>query len=158
MKPFNYLSPTTVEEAIAFHGRHSQTAKYIGGGTDVIVKIKDGWLEPDYLISLKNVGAPMAPLGMVENDTRRGAGPLYLVQCRAGHVEQRPGVGDERAATPLRHGARCSAAEQAVSASEATSPAIPARIGITLRRFILHSSLSSQRSSSAAIADSRHHL
>lgn len=55
MKPFNYLSPTTVEEAIAFHGRHSQTAKYIGGGTDVIVKIKDGWLEPDYLISLKKI-------------------------------------------------------------------------------------------------------
>jgi carbon-monoxide dehydrogenase medium subunit len=55
MRPFKYLSPTTVEEAIAFHGRHSQTAKYIGGGTDVIVKIKDGWMEPDYLISLNKI-------------------------------------------------------------------------------------------------------
>ena len=55
MKPFKYLSPTTVEEAIAFYGRHSQTSKFIGGGTDVIVKVKDGWMEPDYLISLKKI-------------------------------------------------------------------------------------------------------
>jgi carbon-monoxide dehydrogenase medium subunit len=55
MKPFTYLSPTTVEEAIAFHGQHSETAKYIGGGTDVIVKVKEGWMEPDFLISLKKI-------------------------------------------------------------------------------------------------------
>ena len=55
MKAFKYLSPTTVEEAIDFHGQHSETAKYIGGGTDVIVKVKEGWNEPDYLISLKKI-------------------------------------------------------------------------------------------------------
>jgi len=55
MKPFKYLSPTTVEEAIALHGQHSETAKYIGGGTDVIVKVKEGLMEPDYLISLKKI-------------------------------------------------------------------------------------------------------
>ena len=55
MKAFKYLSPKTVEEAIAFHGQHSETAKYMGGGTDVIVKVKDGWMEPDFLISLKKI-------------------------------------------------------------------------------------------------------
>jgi len=55
MKEFTYLSPETVEEAIAFHGRHSETAKYMGGGTDVIVKVKEGWMEPDFLISLKKI-------------------------------------------------------------------------------------------------------
>jgi len=55
MKPFKYLSPTTVEEAISFYGRHSETAKYVAGGTDVIVKVKEGWLEPDFLISLKKI-------------------------------------------------------------------------------------------------------
>ena len=55
MKPFTYLSPTTVEEAIAFHGQHSETARYMGGGTDVIVKVKEGWMEPDFLISLKKI-------------------------------------------------------------------------------------------------------
>ena len=55
MKPFKFLSPTTVEEAIAFHGQHSETARYMGGGTDVIVKVKEGWMEPDFLISLKKI-------------------------------------------------------------------------------------------------------
>ena len=55
MKAFKYVSPTTVEQAIDFHGQHSETARYIGGGTDVIVKVKEGWSEPDYLISLKKI-------------------------------------------------------------------------------------------------------
>ena len=55
MKPFTYLSPTTTEEAISFFGEHSQTSKYMAGGTDVIVKVKEGWMEPDFLISLKKI-------------------------------------------------------------------------------------------------------
>ncbi len=55
MKPFKYLSPTTVEEAISYYGQHSETAKFVAGGTDVIVKVKEGWMEPDYLISLKKI-------------------------------------------------------------------------------------------------------
>ncbi len=55
MKAFKFLSPTTIEEAIAFHGQHSETARYMGGGTDVIVKVKEGWMEPDFLISLKKI-------------------------------------------------------------------------------------------------------
>jgi len=55
MKAFKYLSPKSVEEAISFHGQHSETAKFVGGGTDVIVKIKEGWMEPDFLISLKKI-------------------------------------------------------------------------------------------------------
>ncbi len=55
MKAFKYLSPTTVEQAIAYYGEHSETSKFIGGGTDVIVKVKEGWMEPDFLISLKKI-------------------------------------------------------------------------------------------------------
>jgi aerobic carbon-monoxide dehydrogenase medium subunit len=55
MKAFKYLSPESVETAILFYGEHSETAKYMAGGTDVIVKVKEGWMEPDYLISLKKI-------------------------------------------------------------------------------------------------------
>ncbi len=55
MKEFKYLSPRTVEEAISFYGQHSETSKFIAGGTDVIVKVKEGWMEPDFLISLKKI-------------------------------------------------------------------------------------------------------
>ncbi|MCF6245775.1 MAG: xanthine dehydrogenase family protein subunit M, partial [Desulfobacula sp.] len=55
MKHFTYIAPSTVEEAISFYGQHSETSKFMAGGTDVIVKAKEGWLEPDYLISLKKI-------------------------------------------------------------------------------------------------------
>jgi CO/xanthine dehydrogenase FAD-binding subunit len=55
MKEFTYLSPTTIEEAIALFKEHNGKAVYIAGGTDVIVKIKEGKIAPDYLISLKKI-------------------------------------------------------------------------------------------------------
>ncbi len=55
MKAFKYLSPATIDQAIDLYTRHSETSKFIGGGTDVIVKLKQGWMEPDYLISLKKI-------------------------------------------------------------------------------------------------------
>ncbi|MFO7990324.1 MAG: xanthine dehydrogenase family protein subunit M [Desulfotignum sp.] len=55
MKPFTYLTPTTVEEAVTLFGQHKETARYMAGGTDVIVKVKEGWMAPDYLINLKQI-------------------------------------------------------------------------------------------------------
>ena len=55
MKAFNYLVPKTLDEAISLHESYGKSAKYIAGGTDVIVKIKEGKLAPNYLISLKQV-------------------------------------------------------------------------------------------------------
>jgi carbon-monoxide dehydrogenase medium subunit len=44
-----------VEEAVALFGQHKETARYMAGGTDVIVKVKEGWMGPDYLINLKQI-------------------------------------------------------------------------------------------------------
>ena len=61
MKAFNYLVPKTLDEAISLHESHGKSAKYIAGGTDVIVKIKEGKLAPQYLISLKQVVSQEQP-------------------------------------------------------------------------------------------------
>lgn len=55
MRKFTYLAPKTIDEAISLHESYGDRAKYIAGGTDVLVKIKEGKLAPDYLISLKNM-------------------------------------------------------------------------------------------------------
>lgn len=55
MRPFTYLTPRTLDEAISLHQSHGERAKYVAGGTDVLVKIKEGKLAPDYLISLKHI-------------------------------------------------------------------------------------------------------
>ena len=55
MKPFTFLSPTTVDEAISLFVKYGEKSRFMAGGTDVIVKVKDGWMAPDYLISLKKI-------------------------------------------------------------------------------------------------------
>jgi len=52
---FEYLMPTTTNEAISLHESYGEGAKYIAGGTDVIVKIKEGKISPQYLISLRHL-------------------------------------------------------------------------------------------------------
>jgi carbon-monoxide dehydrogenase medium subunit len=61
MYRFNYLTPRTLDEAISMHQSHDGRAKYVVGGTDVLVKIKEGKLAPDYLISLRRIMAQDRP-------------------------------------------------------------------------------------------------
>ncbi len=62
MKKFRYLTPKTLDEAISLHESHGERARYIAGGTDVLIKIKEGKLAPDYLISLKHILGQDRPL------------------------------------------------------------------------------------------------
>jgi CO/xanthine dehydrogenase FAD-binding subunit len=55
MNKFDYLKPTSMDEAISLREGHGEEARYIAGGTDVMVKIKEGKLSPKYLISLKRL-------------------------------------------------------------------------------------------------------
>jgi carbon-monoxide dehydrogenase medium subunit len=55
MRKFSYMAPKTMDEAISLQQSYGDRAKYIAGGTDVLVKIKEGKLAPDFLISLKNI-------------------------------------------------------------------------------------------------------
>jgi carbon-monoxide dehydrogenase medium subunit len=71
MKKFEYLIPRSLDEAISLHESHGERAKYIAGGTDVMVKIKEGKMAPDYLISLKNILGPDSSFLKHENGELR---------------------------------------------------------------------------------------
>ena len=55
MPSFEYLRPKSINEAISLLESHGEKGRYIAGGTDVIVKIKDRKMAPDYLISLRHI-------------------------------------------------------------------------------------------------------
>jgi carbon-monoxide dehydrogenase medium subunit len=55
MRKFTYLVPKTLNEAISMHVSYDGRARYIAGGTDVLVKFKEGKIGPDYLVSLKHI-------------------------------------------------------------------------------------------------------
>ncbi len=85
MKQFTYLTPKTLDEAISLHVSHGERAKYIAGGTDVLVKVKEGKLAPDYLISLKHI------IGQDRPFLNQETGELYIgAFCTHGSIEESP--------------------------------------------------------------------
>jgi len=52
---FEYLSPQSLQEACALLVQYGNRAKVLAGGSDVLVKMKDGLIGPAYLVSLKNL-------------------------------------------------------------------------------------------------------
>ena len=56
MKPFDYLCPTTLEEATSAWGDASVDARLLAGGTDLNVALRHGHLETDRVIDLKRIG------------------------------------------------------------------------------------------------------
>jgi len=85
MRPFTYLTPKTLDEAISLYESHGEQAKYVSGGTDVLVKIKEGKLTPNYIISLKHIIAQDRPF--LNHET----GELYIgAFCTHRSIEQSP--------------------------------------------------------------------
>jgi carbon-monoxide dehydrogenase medium subunit len=85
MKQFTYLTPKTLDEAISLHVSYGQRARYIAGGTDVLVKVKEGKLAPDYLISLKHI------IGQDRPFLNQETGELYIgAFCTHGSIEESP--------------------------------------------------------------------
>lgn len=55
VNPFEYLMPSSLDEAISLLVSHGERARFIAGGTDVIVKVKEGKIAPRYLVSLRRI-------------------------------------------------------------------------------------------------------
>ncbi len=55
MRKFSYLTPGSLDEAIFLMKSYKDEARFIAGGTDILIKIKEKRVLPKYLISLKNI-------------------------------------------------------------------------------------------------------
>lgn len=55
MKKFNYFRPTTLEAAHALMEQFKGQARYVAGGTDLIVQVKQRAIAPEALISLSGI-------------------------------------------------------------------------------------------------------
>lgn len=67
MDKFSYLMPKSIDEAISLMETHGERARYIAGGTDILVKIKEKKAMPDFLISLRHI-SDMAYIRYEENE------------------------------------------------------------------------------------------
>jgi len=72
MKKFDYFKPKSLEEALTLFAKYGEKAKWIAGGTDVIVMIKQKTTAPDALISLQGIPG----LGEIKFNGSLSIGPM----------------------------------------------------------------------------------
>ena len=53
--PFTYERPRTLAETVALLGRHGPEARLLAGGTDLVIRLRDGSLRPSVVIDVKRV-------------------------------------------------------------------------------------------------------
>jgi carbon-monoxide dehydrogenase medium subunit len=51
-----YEAPTTIESAIALHAAAGGLARFLAGGTDLLVQLKSGMVAPSLIVDLKRIG------------------------------------------------------------------------------------------------------
>ncbi len=49
------MMPKSLDEAISLMESYGEKARYVAGGTDLLVKLKEGKIRPEYLVSLKHI-------------------------------------------------------------------------------------------------------
>jgi CO/xanthine dehydrogenase FAD-binding subunit len=55
MQPFAYARPATLEEAVALLEHHGPDARPLAGGTDLIIRLRDGSVRPALVIDVKRI-------------------------------------------------------------------------------------------------------
>lgn len=68
MQPFAYARPATLAEAVSLLDRLGPDARLLAGGTDLIIRLRDGTLRPSLVVDVKRV-AELRP-GIHETDGR----------------------------------------------------------------------------------------
>ncbi|HZW00607.1 MAG TPA: xanthine dehydrogenase family protein subunit M, partial [Candidatus Deferrimicrobium sp.] len=55
MRTFAYERPVTVDEAVMLLDAHGQEARILAGGTDLIIRLRDGSLQPSLVVDIKRI-------------------------------------------------------------------------------------------------------
>jgi carbon-monoxide dehydrogenase medium subunit len=55
MRTFAYERPTTVDEAVMLLEAHGPEARILAGGTDLIIRLRDGSLQPSVVVDIKRI-------------------------------------------------------------------------------------------------------
>ncbi len=55
MQPFAYARPTTLAEAVALLAEHGPDARVLAGGTDLVIRLRDGTVAPRLVVDVKRI-------------------------------------------------------------------------------------------------------
>ena len=81
MKPFDYFEPATLDEALDLLHHYGEKARVLAGGTDLVVQMKQGKVQPQIVISLRRI----QDLNFIDINTGIRMGPLTSLRQIAAH-------------------------------------------------------------------------
>jgi carbon-monoxide dehydrogenase medium subunit len=73
MRPFAYERPTRLADAVALLGAHGGDARLLAGGTDLIIRLRDGTIRPSVVIDLKGIDDLDGAITEIDGGLRIGA-------------------------------------------------------------------------------------
>ena len=64
MRTFAYERPTSVDEAVMLLDGHASEARILAGGTDLIIRLRDGSLQPSLVVDIKRIQELQSGIGL----------------------------------------------------------------------------------------------
>lgn len=83
MQPFAYARPTSLDEAVALLAERGPEARVLAGGTDLIIRLRDGSMAPSLVVDVKRI-PELAP-GIRVDDGRLVIGATTVMTDIARH-------------------------------------------------------------------------
>jgi CO/xanthine dehydrogenase FAD-binding subunit len=71
MRPFGYERPTSLNEAIGLLTAHGNRARVLAGGTDLIIRLRDGTIRPEVVVDVKHVAELDGSITELDDGTLR---------------------------------------------------------------------------------------
>jgi carbon-monoxide dehydrogenase medium subunit len=73
MRAFAYERPTHLDAAVAMLGEHGPEARLLAGGTDLIIRLRDGSIRPQVVVDLKGIAELDGEIGQGDGHLTIGA-------------------------------------------------------------------------------------
>jgi CO/xanthine dehydrogenase FAD-binding subunit len=73
MRPFAYERPDRLDDAIALLAEHGTDARPLAGGTDLIIRLRDGTIRPRIVVDVKKIAELDGEIRSTEGSVRFGA-------------------------------------------------------------------------------------
>jgi carbon-monoxide dehydrogenase medium subunit len=73
MRPFAYERPTSLADAVALLDEHGPDARLLAGGTDLIIRLRDGTIAPHVVVDVKGIAELDDAITSVDGGLRIGA-------------------------------------------------------------------------------------
>ena len=76
MRRFSYLRPAALSEAASILAEHGDKARVLAGGTDLVIRLRDGTFAPDVVVDIKRIPEMAPGIDVGETEVRISAGTV----------------------------------------------------------------------------------